>query len=130
MRKKIIIIAVIALILFLPIFVFANSEIASILKEKGIKGAIEYLSGRIDKISSEQENIKSIQCDILDNAITNAQLKGGIIDADIKTFEQLIDKINSNIASSPEEAKAMWQERLSEVQKMKGNFEEAKKRCQ
>lgn len=56
-------------------------------------------------------------------------MKGGIIDSDIKTFEQLISKINENIKTSPAEAKAMWQERLADVQKMKSDYEKELENC-
>lgn len=59
--------------------------------------------------------------------------------ASLKTrffFIRTLDKIRifcviySNISGLPEEAKAVCQERLNEVQKMKDSFEEVKKYCQ
>jgi len=142
--KSILIVILIGIIAF-PTITLGGSFVVSLIQGKSVEEAIQILAEQIDNILSRLEIIESKQveletkqteqerleaCNFMNTALSTAQLQGGIIDADIKTLDELIAKIIFERDNSPQDQYQMWQSRLEKVQILKEQYSTAKTKCE
>lgn len=142
--KYIIIGGLIGIIVF-PTITLGGSFVSSLIQGKTVDEAIQILAQQIDSLigrvevietkqaeletkQTEQERLES--CRFIDTALTTAQIQGGIIDSDLKTFDELIGKIIYQRDNSPQDQYQMWQSRLESVQNLKEQDLAAKNKCE
>ena len=142
--KTILVGVLIGLIAF-PTITFGGSFVSSLIQGKTIEEAIQILAeqidiliGRVEVIETKQAELETKQteqerleaCEFANTALTTAQIQGGIIDADLNSFDELISKIIYQRDSSPQDRYQMWQSRLEKVQILKEQYLFAKARCE
>lgn len=149
--KFILIGALIGLISF-PAITLGGTFVSSLIQGKTVEEAVQILAEQIDSLvgrvevvetkqaeldakQTEQESKLSEQerleaCRFAESALTSAQMQGGVIDADLKDFDELISKIIYRLDSSPEDQRQMWQSRLEKVRILKDQYLSAKAKCE
>jgi len=147
MKEKIksILIGVLIGIIAFPTIILGGTFVSSLIQGKTVEEAVQILAEQIDSLigrveiletkQTEQESKLSEQerldaCRFADAALTTAQMQGGIIDADLKTFDELISKIIYQRDNSPRDQYQMWQSRLEKVQALKEQYLSAKTKCE
>jgi len=147
MKEKIktILIGVLIGLIALPAITFGGSFVSSLIQGKTVEEAIQILAeqidiliGRVEVVETKQAELETKQteqerleaCEFANTALTTAQIQGGIIDADLKSFDDLISKIMYQRDNSPQNQYQMWQPRLEKVQILKEQYLSAKAKCE
>lgn len=142
--KKILLGVLIGFIAF-PTITLGGTFVVSLIQGKTTEKAIQILAEQIDSLIgrveiletkqvkqevklSEQERLDA--CRFNEIALTTAQIHGGIIDADLKSFDELISRIIYYQDNSPQYQYQMWQSRLEKVQSLKEQYLSAKAKCE
>jgi len=144
---------IITIVIFLaaPTIALGGSFVVSLIQGKTAEEAVQILAeqiddliGRIKALETRQVELENKQteqriklsnqerteaCRFAVSALITAQIQGGIIDADIKTFDALISAIIYQKDNSPQDQYQMWQSRLGTVQALKEQYLEARTKC-
>lgn len=149
-KTKYIIIGVIIGIITLPTLTFGSTFVSALIQGKTVEEAVQILAeqmdsliGRIGVLETRQlEQERLVSCNYADSALVTAQLQGGIMSSEIKSFDDLISKINKQkngeILEKGSETKTpltqeyyqMWQSRLEKVLSLKQQYLTAKSQCE
>ena len=154
MKEKIktIFIGILIGVIAFPTVAFGGTFVSSLIQGKSVEEAVQILAqqidsliGRVEVVETKQAELESKQteqesklseqerldaCRFADIALTSAQIQGGIIDADLKTFDELISKIIYQRDNSPQDQYQMWQSRLEIVQNLKEQYLSVKDKCE
>ena len=132
-------------IIVFPTITLGGSFVSSLIQGKTVEEAIQILAERIDILIGRVEVVETKQaelefkqtkqerlgsCEFANTALTTAQIQGGIIDVDLKSFDELISKIIYQRDNSPQDQYQMWQSRLEKVQILKEQYLSAKAKCE
>jgi hypothetical protein len=144
-KIKIILIGVLIGLIALPTITFGGSFVSSLIQGKTVEEAIQILAeqidiliGRVEVVETKQAELETKRteqerleaCEFANTVLTIAQIQGGIIDADLKSFDDLISKIIYQRDNSPQNQYQMWQPRLEKVQILKEQYLSAKAKCE
>jgi ABC-type Na+ efflux pump permease subunit len=153
-KRKWLKVIVVAVVIFLaaPTVALGGSFVVSLIQGKTAEEAVQILAEQIDSVigrievletrQTELENRQTEQgvklseqeqteaCRFAGSALITAQTQGGVIDADITTFEALIAAIIDRRDNSPQDQYQMWQSRLGTVQTLKEQYLVAKDKCE
>ena len=138
MKTKYILIGVLIGIIAFPTIALGGTFASSLIQGKTVDEAIQILATQVDSLIGRIEILEVKQlaqeqldaCRFMESALNNAQMQGGIIDADIKDFDELISRIIIQRDNSPQDQYEMWQSRLKTVQVLKDQYLSAKNICE
>lgn len=151
-KVKSILVGILIGVIAFPTITLGGNFVSSLIQGKTVEEAIQILADQIDLLigrveiletkqteleveqttqeakQTEQERLEA--CRFVDSVLTIAQIQGGIIDADIKDFDELISRIIYKRDNSPQNQYQMWQSRSETVQSLKEQYLSAKAKCE
>jgi|GEM_PF-3426634 len=146
-----VIVVVIIIFFAAPTVALGGSFVVSLIQGKTAEEAVQIIAeqldsliGRIEALEIRQTELENRQeeqgiklsdqerteaCRFASSVLITAQTQGGVIDADITTFDALVAAIIDRRDNSPQDQYQMWQSRLGTVQVLKEQYLVAENRC-